>query len=310
MHKIILTILIFSLSSFSWARYISCKQINCDCENINAGILNIGWKPECRKKEKKLKEGCAQQGHWTASVGYCGPDPYGDNAFPVEKNAQKVVQEVNQAIKSVPPKPMKLIYTLLPFYGLNNNATNEQKIFAELQEEFTHPAQAIINLNELFNLLVVEGGKDTLLSDALIPQLQMLYDQIYSQYLLTKELFENSANPMVEIYKLLPEKYKDSSLEENVQLLHQLQVFFKTNTSWAQNIFDLLDPCINLIKNAYSDDHSRLDLEGAKKLLEKSQTLIVNHPFNSESGKTTANLVKELLPEMSSVIEYGWLGFH
>lgn len=30
--------------------------VNCDCSNINAGLLNVGWIPECRRHEATLKE--------------------------------------------------------------------------------------------------------------------------------------------------------------------------------------------------------------------------------------------------------------
>ena len=38
-----------------------CEQlVDCDCENIQAGLLNRGWKPHCRSCQTKLRDACIE----------------------------------------------------------------------------------------------------------------------------------------------------------------------------------------------------------------------------------------------------------
>ena len=70
------------------------RAIDCDCESINAGILNIGWKPDCRRCQAGLRQQCMReyQNHGSAgraisSVGTCRSrcSVYGENYKPKEQ---------------------------------------------------------------------------------------------------------------------------------------------------------------------------------------------------------------------------------
>lgn len=39
-----------------------CDLINCDCPNMNAGILNRGWIPQCRGEQKAARAACEKDG--------------------------------------------------------------------------------------------------------------------------------------------------------------------------------------------------------------------------------------------------------
>jgi hypothetical protein len=65
-----------------------CEEVvTCDCDNIEAGILNSGWKADCRQCETKIIEACKKAyppiSSAMAAGGYCekscsvtGPNPY------------------------------------------------------------------------------------------------------------------------------------------------------------------------------------------------------------------------------------------
>ena len=56
-----------------------CGAIDCDCDNIEAGILTGPYVDECKASEAALKERCAAQGH---IEGVCHETAQGPNAYP------------------------------------------------------------------------------------------------------------------------------------------------------------------------------------------------------------------------------------
>jgi hypothetical protein len=67
-----------------------CGQVlTCDCENIQAGILNLGWIPDCRECQRELREACnrvdgsvpfyralIEGGYCETDCSVAGPAPY------------------------------------------------------------------------------------------------------------------------------------------------------------------------------------------------------------------------------------------
>ncbi len=67
--------------------------VDCDCAHIEAGILNLGWIPECRRREKRVRE-FAARGELNIKLGpdgtiksgqLCDPVAHGPRAWPVER---------------------------------------------------------------------------------------------------------------------------------------------------------------------------------------------------------------------------------
>ncbi|NRB32729.1 MAG: hypothetical protein HRU27_19240, partial [Rhizobiaceae bacterium] len=82
---------VFNRSRQERSRHPCARTINCDCEGIEAGILNIGWKPDCRRCQAGLRQQCMREyqnhgdaGRAISSVGTCRSrcSVYGDNYTP------------------------------------------------------------------------------------------------------------------------------------------------------------------------------------------------------------------------------------
>lgn len=58
-----------------------CDAIDCDCENIEAGILNRGWVPTCEDRERAIITECRQTDG--AILGACDPVAHGPAAWPL-----------------------------------------------------------------------------------------------------------------------------------------------------------------------------------------------------------------------------------
>ncbi len=56
-----------------------CRPINCDCDNVEFGLLTGEYQKECRGAEEGLKAECARR---REIVGVCHPTASGPNAFP------------------------------------------------------------------------------------------------------------------------------------------------------------------------------------------------------------------------------------
>jgi hypothetical protein len=90
----------FLLGAFLLALYLSrdpepepqvASAVDCDCENIDAGILNRGWIPACEKREAELRKLESQDalGHKTEDGSlvageFCSPTPHGPAAWPIK----------------------------------------------------------------------------------------------------------------------------------------------------------------------------------------------------------------------------------
>jgi hypothetical protein len=66
--------------------------VDCDCAHIEAGLLNLGWIPECRRREARVREHAAR-GALNIKLGpdgkirsgqLCDPVAHGPLAWPVE----------------------------------------------------------------------------------------------------------------------------------------------------------------------------------------------------------------------------------
>lgn len=81
-----------------------CESITCDCESIQAGILNIHYLPSCRACQSRLREACSEVAPsvpiWTALTqgGYCetsceiaGPAHY--PPAPTEEEAAAIAED-------------------------------------------------------------------------------------------------------------------------------------------------------------------------------------------------------------------------
>lgn len=63
-------------------RVEDCQVINCDCDNVSAGILTGAWRRECRTTEADLKQQCAAR-HYIDRM--CHATASGPAAFPMSK---------------------------------------------------------------------------------------------------------------------------------------------------------------------------------------------------------------------------------
>ncbi len=80
-------VLLHAFPRFSLADEHPCAIVTCDCESIEAGLLNSGWKPDCRSCQAGLIKRCEEAYPPLSSAmsagGYCeracsvtGPNPY------------------------------------------------------------------------------------------------------------------------------------------------------------------------------------------------------------------------------------------
>jgi len=304
----LLTVLSFLLLTLTGqARYVSCKKISCDCDHINAGILNVGWIPECKKKEEKLKTACQAQGHWTSSVGYCGPEPYGKMAFPVNQDSSAISAAANEVVQG--PRPMKLIYTLLPGFGTGPNATNAERIFAEVNDEFSLSAMTLWDLWKTADVMITEGTRDTFLNIEvqrfLIAQLKSANDNL----LQIQERYQNKVSPLQNIYDLLPPQMQDLNIPENMNRIEDLRTFINQLDQWNELIFNLYKETFDVYKNAFETQTSRLNLERAKSLNIIAQEILAQNPWNQPAGLRVQDFLKTLLPNLGNIIEYSFSGF-
>lgn len=53
---------------------VDCKAINCDCDNLDAGLLTGPWQDECRSEEAAAQKACEQNGK-AEGCSFSGPNP-------------------------------------------------------------------------------------------------------------------------------------------------------------------------------------------------------------------------------------------
>lgn len=89
----------------SRAEYSECNYINCDCSNLEFGLLTREYRRECRATEAEIKKQCSE-GVPLAKLS-CNIVAYGPDAFPVEgkstpspeENADKKIKELCKRLR-------------------------------------------------------------------------------------------------------------------------------------------------------------------------------------------------------------------
>lgn len=135
-----------------------CSAINCDCDNIDAGILNRGWVPACRDRERDIRQVCEETEGSTLEQ--CDPVAHGPDAWPLEGNRDQ------------PPPTMQSALTVAVAMAESSPRSRQMRLINEdIILDNLEPYGAFIEGFEVFNRASRAKGATMWASDVAVEAL-------------------------------------------------------------------------------------------------------------------------------------------